>query len=150
MNAFASVATTTVDQASAPACGLGVRSFGLSDTGRRRESNEDCFAIAELAATLRVHHTNLPNSGTSFSPHRAYVFLIADGMGGKNAGEVASNLSVASIQDFLLTTLKRFSNLQANEEAMPYATCKTRCVRPIRGSSRKAPGIPNGMAWARP
>ncbi len=93
-----------------------VQSFGLSDRGKKRDSNEDCFAIAELARTLRVHHTNLPQPGTSLSSHRAYVFLIADGMGGKNAGEVASGLSVTTIQDFLLNTLKRFSNLQAGEE----------------------------------
>lgn len=93
-----------------------VVSFGLSDRGQKRESNEDCFTIAELARTLRVQHTNLPQPGTSLSAQRAYVFLIADGMGGKNAGEVASGLSVATIQDFLLNTLKRFSNLQAAEE----------------------------------
>jgi protein phosphatase len=92
------------------------RSFGLSDPGRKRDSNEDCFAIAELARTLQVHHTNHPQFRTSVSSHRAYVFLIADGMGGKNAGEIASGLSVTTIEDFLLNTLKRFSNLQASEE----------------------------------
>lgn len=93
-----------------------VRSYGLSDRGQKRESNEDCFAIAELARTLQIHHTNLPQSKTSVSSHRAYVFLIADGVGGSQAGEVASGLSVTTIEDFLLNTLKRFSNLQASEE----------------------------------
>lgn len=93
-----------------------LRSFGLSDRGQKRDSNEDCFAIAELARTLRIHHTNLPQSRTSVSPHRAYVFLIADGVGGKSAGEVASGLSVTWIEEFLLNTLRRFSNLQASEE----------------------------------
>lgn len=91
-------------------------SFGISDRGQKRETNEDCFSIAELVRTLRVHHSNLPQSKTSLSSHRAYVFLIADGMGGSIAGEVASGLSVATIEDFLLNTLKRFSNLQAGEE----------------------------------
>jgi PPM family protein phosphatase len=93
-----------------------VRSFGLSDRGQKRDSNEDCFAIAELARTLRILHTNLPRSGTSLSSHRGYVFLIADGVGGSNAGEIASGLSVATIEGFLLNTLKRFSNLEAGEE----------------------------------
>jgi serine/threonine protein phosphatase PrpC len=93
-----------------------VRSFGLSDRGQKRESNEDCFAIAELARTLCVQHTNLPQSKTSVSSHRAYVYLVADGVGGGHAGEIASGLSVTSIEDFLLNTLKRFSNLQASEE----------------------------------
>src|SRR6185295_15406170 len=62
------------------------------------------------------HHTNLPQSKTSVSFHRGYVFLIADGMGGSEAGEIASGLSVTTIEDFMLNTLKRFSNLQASEE----------------------------------
>jgi len=42
--------------------------------------------------------------------------LVADGVGGNQAGEVASGVSVISIEEFLLNTLKRFSNLQASEE----------------------------------
>jgi hypothetical protein len=93
-----------------------MRSFGLSDQGQKRESNEDCFAVAELARTIRIHQSNLSQSTSSISPHRAFVFLIADGVGGSKAGEVASGLSVATIEDFLLNTLKHFSNLQAGEE----------------------------------
>jgi PPM family protein phosphatase len=95
---------------------LHVNSYGLSDRGQVRSSNEDCFLIAELARTLRVRHTNLPQDKASFSCHRGHVFLVADGLGGNQAGEVASSLSVKNIEDFLLNTLKRFSNLQANEE----------------------------------
>jgi protein phosphatase len=95
---------------------LNVDSYGLSDCGQVRSSNEDCFLIAELARTLQVHHTNLPQSTATFSCHRGHVFLVADGVGGHKAGEVASGLTVKNIEDFLLNTLKRFSNLQANEE----------------------------------
>lgn len=42
--------------------------------------------------------------------------MVADGVGGNQAGEVASGLSVITIEEFLLNTLKRFSNLQASEE----------------------------------
>jgi protein phosphatase len=42
--------------------------------------------------------------------------LVADGVGGNQAGEVASGLSVRNIEGFLLNTLKRFTNLQASEE----------------------------------
>ena len=93
-----------------------VSGYGLTDRGQRRETNEDCFAVAELARALRIHHTNLPQSKSSVSFHRAYVYLVADGVGGSEAGEVASGLSVTSIEEFLLNTLKRFSNLQAGEE----------------------------------
>jgi protein phosphatase len=93
-----------------------IAGYGMTDRGRRRETNEDCFAVAEMARALRVHHTNLPQSKTNVSPNRAYVYLVADGVGGSEAGEVASELSVETIEDFLLNTLRRFSNLQADEE----------------------------------
>ncbi|MBL9085007.1 MAG: serine/threonine-protein phosphatase [Planctomycetales bacterium] len=93
-----------------------INAYGLSDRGRKRDSNEDHFAVAELSRTLQVHHTSLPDLGTSHSVHRGYVLLIADGVGGSQAGEVASGLIVSTIEDFMLNTLKRFSNLQAGEE----------------------------------
>lgn len=101
---------------SPPCPQFGVQSYGLSDRGQRRPSNEDCFLIAELARTLQVHHCNLPQNKSVFSCHRAHVFMVADGMGGHRAGEVASDMGIRSIEEFLLNTLKRFSNLQASEE----------------------------------
>src|SRR5262249_44213888 len=41
----------------------------------------------------------------------------ADGMGGHVAGEVASALSLVSIEAFLLNSLKRFSTLKCSEES---------------------------------
>lgn len=48
-----------------------------TDTGRRRSINEDALLAA------------------------APVFLVADGMGGHDAGEVASRMAVASFADFV-------------------------------------------------
>jgi protein phosphatase len=92
-----------------------VRSFGMSDRGQVRPSNEDSFAIVELARTMYVHQTNLPQATPRFSSHRGHGFLVADGVGGREGGEVASALAVECIEGFLLNTLKRFSNLQASE-----------------------------------
>ena len=69
---------------------FGVRSFGLSDRGKVRPTNEDGFVIAELARTLSVHQTNLPQSKARYSSHRGHILLVADGMGGHRAGEVVS------------------------------------------------------------
>jgi protein phosphatase len=92
-----------------------LRSFGLSDPGLVRPSNEDRFAVVELARTMYVHQTNLAESAAQYSSHRAHAFLVADGVGGSEAGEVASALTVEAIEEFFLNTLKRFSNLQAGE-----------------------------------
>jgi protein phosphatase len=81
-----------------------------------RPSNEDHFLIGELARTLWVRQTSLPQPGTQYGRNRGHVFLVADGMGGHRAGEVASALSVATVEAFILHLLKRFSNLQPTDE----------------------------------
>jgi protein phosphatase len=96
---------------------LNVRAFGLTDTGRVRPSNEDSFLIAEMARTLWVRQTNLPQPQTHHGRNRAHLFLVADGMGGHQAGEVASALTLESVEAFVLHLLRRFSNLQADDEA---------------------------------
>lgn len=56
-----------------------VEAEGLSDVGRKRELNEDAILL---------------------DPQRQ-LFLLADGVGGHAAGEVASELAVKTIKDFL-------------------------------------------------
>jgi protein phosphatase len=53
--------------------------FGLSDVGRRRESNEDEFLVEP----------------------RLDLYVVADGMGGHAAGEVASRIAVDSLREAL-------------------------------------------------
>ena len=59
-----------------------IQAFGLSDVGRVRKGNEDSFACDE---SLRL-------------------FIVADGMGGHNAGEVASRLAVEAMVGFIKRT----------------------------------------------
>jgi len=93
-----------------------VRSFGLTDPGRVRPSNQDHFVILELARTMSVLQTSIPQAKAQYSHLRGHIFLVADGMGGHQAGEVASALTVVTIEGFLLNTLKRFFDLKATEE----------------------------------
>src|SRR5262249_19959522 len=79
-----------------------VRSFGLTDPGRVRPSNEDHFVIVELARTMSVHRTSVPQAETQYSSHRGHLFVVADGMGGHQAGEVASALGVVTVEGFVL------------------------------------------------
>src|SRR5204862_4645581 len=68
-----------------------VNVFGKTDVGRTREHNEDSFVVADLStgnATLQpeVRRHRLGPKGT--------LFMVADGMGGAAAGEIASAMAV--------------------------------------------------------
>jgi PPM family protein phosphatase len=56
--------------------------FGVTDRGRSRPSNEDCFAIREPLGLV----------------------VVADGMGGHNAGEVAARMAVDVLCDYFSTS----------------------------------------------
>jgi protein phosphatase len=78
-----------------------VHVFGKTDTGRQREHNEDSFLVADLTrsnASLKpeVRDHELGPKGT--------LLLVADGMGGAAAGEVASKMATESIYTHLTTT----------------------------------------------
>jgi PPM family protein phosphatase len=95
---------------------LAVRSFGVSDRGLVRPGNEDNFLIADLARTLWARQSSLPQPTTQHGRGRGHLFLVADGMGGHRAGEVASALSVETVEAFVLHLLRRVSHLQPAEE----------------------------------
>lgn len=56
-----------------------IEAFGRTDVGRRRKVNEDCFLVS-------------PES---------HLYAVCDGMGGHNAGEVASRMAVESLASFV-------------------------------------------------
>ena len=57
-----------------------MRAFSRTDTGRRREMNQDYMYTSEMPVG------NLPN-----------LYVLADGMGGHNAGDYASRYAVETI-----------------------------------------------------
>lgn len=93
-----------------------LQSHGLTSIGRVRASNEDNYLIAELGRTMWVRQTSLPQDSIQLGRNRGHVLLVADGMGGHQAGEVACALSITTIETFLLHVLRRFSNIRDDEE----------------------------------
>ena len=59
-----------------------VKAYGLTHVGRQRQHNEDSFLVEDTAR----------------------LYLVADGMGGHAAGEIASRIAVDSISEFILHT----------------------------------------------
>jgi protein phosphatase len=85
---------------------LTVQSFGATDQGRERTSNEDQFVVATLMRALWIEQSSMPQSSVQYADDRGHAFIVADGMGGANAGERASSLAVGAIEGFLLNTLR--------------------------------------------
>jgi PPM family protein phosphatase len=95
---------------------LTVRSFGLTDPGKVRDTNEDQFLIAVLLKVLQVEQTSLPQPKVQHSSDRSYLFVVADGMGGHAGGEKASALAIDSVESFLLETFKWFTQCKGQEQ----------------------------------
>src|ERR1044072_7925540 len=85
---------------------LTVRTFGLTDRGRVRPTNEDQFLIAELSKAMKVLWASLPQPEKQYHDEGAYLFIGPDGIGGRKPGEQASALAVEAIEAFALNTLK--------------------------------------------
>jgi serine/threonine protein phosphatase PrpC len=71
-----------------------VHVFGRTDVGRTREHNEDTFAVADLTT---FNASLQPEVRTHPAGERGSLFMVADGMGGAAAGEVASQMAVETI-----------------------------------------------------
>ena len=67
-----------------------MKSFSMTDTGRVRNNNQDFVLCEENAVGC------FPN-----------LFIVADGMGGHNAGDMASRLCVAKVQEQIRITDKK-------------------------------------------
>jgi protein phosphatase len=81
--------------------GIRVEVFAKTDLGRTRDHNEDKFLVADLtrkAASLQPEvrqHTIGP---------RGTLLVVADGMGGAAAGELASEMATDTIYAHLVKT----------------------------------------------
>ena len=95
---------------------LTVKAFGVTDKGKVRTTNEDQFLVAELTKSMRVWQTSLPEPKLQVGEERAHLFLVADGMGGQLAGERASALAVAAIEQFMLNSFQWFFGSDSPDE----------------------------------
>lgn len=71
-----------------------VHVFGRTDVGRTREHNEDAFVVSDLT---RENATLQPEVRTHTLGEKGSLFMVADGMGGAAAGEVASAMAIETV-----------------------------------------------------
>ena len=113
----------------APVRPLSVQCFGLTDVGRRRETNQDQFVTASLMRALWVQQSSIPQSTVRYADECGHVFIVADGMGGAKGGEKASAIAVDAVEVFLLNALRWLLALDGAEEASVLRDFKSALLR---------------------
>lgn len=68
--------------------------FAITDRGRTRDHNEDTFLVADLSNQEAIRTSRREAHAIS---DRGMIFLVADGMGGAAAGELASEMAAVEI-----------------------------------------------------
>lgn len=80
-----------------PTCSVTMTFGVVSDVGRVCRRNEDHYMVAKLRRSLSVLDHNLPPEELAKPiAEEAYAIVVADGMGGMNAGDVASMLAIST------------------------------------------------------
>jgi serine/threonine protein phosphatase PrpC len=96
----------TIDEFKAELIALGstirLRTAAMTDVGRVREHNEDSVLAVEYIRESLV------------DPAQSHLFVVADGMGGAEAGEVASAIAVETIRSYIESRLETASTEAAN------------------------------------
>jgi PPM family protein phosphatase len=92
--------TTRNPASSTPHGEIIVHVLGRTDVGRTREHNEDAFLAADLSTGSVTEQAEAVTS--TLGPQGA-LFMVADGLGGAAAGEIASGMAV----DIVLQELRR-------------------------------------------
>src|SRR5882762_3762208 len=97
---------------------VAIKSFGLTDKGKIRETNQDNFLIVELRKSIVVRHSSLTAEALSnrFGSADAHLFVVADGVGGGPRGDQASEATVAALLEYASETVDLFNGVDSPDE----------------------------------
>lgn len=119
---------------------------GLSNRGHVRRTNEDHYFAARIERSLKTLTTNLAEGilPSSFE-EIAYGLLVADGMGGMAAGEVASSSALCKLVELVVNTPDWIMRLDQSEDAGVVLERMTQRFRQIdddlRGQASRDPAL---------
>lgn len=91
--------------------------WGLTHTGLVRKSNEDHFLVGSLKKHLAIKATSLPlgEQLAGGDERIAFLAMIADGVGGRSAGEEASRMTLEEVTQYVTQSANAY--YQGNAEA---------------------------------
>jgi protein phosphatase len=106
-----------------------IESFGMTHPGKVRSANEDHFATAALQRAVQLRQTNLEDVHLfdRLSGPRAYLYAVADGVGGSAGGGLASALAVSAIVEYLGEVVGAYNGYGA-DQAKDFPEHLTRAV----------------------
>src|SRR5436190_7604294 len=95
-----------------------LESFGLSHVGKVREGNEDHFVIASLQRSLEVRQACVQGCAVvdPLAGAEAYLYGVADGVGGLDGGRLASGLTIRTIVEYMSETVGSYHAVAAGQE----------------------------------
>lgn len=113
--------------------------YGLTDVGKTREHNEDSFLVAQLERYMRIHGSSRPygENAKVKGPAQGWLMMVADGMGGHAAGEVASAMTVDSLARYAFT-LMPWTLPRSKDDSRILARGLREAVKSIQSDMREA------------
>ncbi|MEY4008126.1 MAG: hypothetical protein RLZZ467_1193 [Gemmatimonadota bacterium] len=116
--------------------GIAIAVAGRTDVGRMRDHNEDAFLVADLS-------TDGAAPGASAAPlgPRGALLMVADGMGGAAAGEVASAMAIETVLDEMRSRWMTADADDADHFAHALREATEAANQRIHGHARSQPGM---------
>ena len=112
--------------------------FGKTDLGRTREHNEDTFLVADLSTGNASLHPEVRQHKVG---PRGSLFMVADGMGGAAAGELASAMAADLIYHHLATAWVSDGDASADRFAFRMKEAVELANQKIYGYAREHPEV---------
>lgn len=95
-----------------------IDSFGLTDKGKVRESNQDNFLIVDIRKSVQIQHSSLSKDalGNRFEAETGNLFVVADGVGGGPDGDRASETAITALLGYVTETVGCFNGATPTKE----------------------------------
>jgi len=103
------------------AVGPSLTVYGRTDVGVVRTNNEDAFAVIDLEGGVVVE---VGEQAAVEGSARGVVLVVSDGMGGENAGEVASAIVIESVREHLQGSYDPADPADSLRRALDHANVK--------------------------